>query len=125
ILADLVSQLSQLRELRLEIETQFSDKHIERLAINLPSLEKLHTGGHGLTDQALMSLSTLNYLKRVSVEGSRFTFKALMAYILSLGPMNNGMSMTIVLMHDDALTRKESRALREALHDAVNGHMSL
>ena len=117
-------RLTGLKDLHLfHISDFFTDAHIKTLANSMPDLEELVVSGWNISDDIFPSLSTLRSLRRLDLNAfSSFSFDAVLEYISTLGPGNNGLALSISMAEPAAaLSEDEQAVAREMLAEKVGG----
>lgn len=125
ILVDSLSKLENLTDLRLRfISDYFLNRHIIKLAQNLPKLETWWTHGWAITDVIWSDIASLQHLRRLDFNANtRFTANRILNFIMELGSGNQGLELGINKSDMDFdLSEEEQSAIREALKSQVDGH---
>ncbi|KAL8849019.1 MAG: hypothetical protein Q9221_005980 [Calogaya cf. arnoldii] len=123
-LVESLSQLVNLTDLRLQdISDYFTDEVLGRLARSLPKLEGWYTSGWGVTDAIWSDMAGLKSLRRLDMAAlSRFTANGILDFILSLGPGNKGLVLSIMMADLDCdLTEKDQSTIKETISTQVDG----
>ncbi|KAK8192509.1 hypothetical protein M8818_007679 [Zalaria obscura] len=124
ILCSTLCALTELRELKLSRTSDyFTDSHVHMLAQSLVNLEDLYVSGYGITDNALISVSSLGNLKSANFSGlTYFTKDGLLNFVDRLGPGNQGLAVFVDAADPDrGLTDMAQDQVREALAEKVQG----
>ncbi|KAG8530016.1 uncharacterized protein KY384_005498 [Bacidia gigantensis] len=124
ILVDAINRLINLRDLRLtQISANFTEHHIRSLAQNLHKLETFWTGGFHITDAIWPDIAELGRLKRLELNAdTRFTSNGIVDFVLSLGPGNEGFTLSVMMQDTDSdIAEIEQDMIRETLASRVGG----
>ena len=115
---------TKLKDLHLfYVSDFFQDSHINALANSMPELEEFVVSGWNISDAIWPTLSQLHSLHRLDVNAfSTFTFDAVLDYINSLSPGNQGLALSISMADPTyPLSEAEQNMARETLAARVEG----
>ncbi|GLA00221.1 hypothetical protein AnigIFM60653_008280 [Aspergillus niger] len=123
ILADVISRLSNLRELELkDISDGFTTDHVAYIAHMLPHLERLWISGEFFDDTTLTAFLDLPSLQSLSIHAfSNFTADGILSFISQLGPKNRGFNLAILNAVDSTLTEEAQNVIRDTLKVSLDG----
>ena len=115
---------TKLKDLHLFFVSDFfQDSHINALADSMLELEEFVVSGWNISDAIWPNMSRLRSLHRLDLNAfSNFTFDAVLDYINSLGPGNQGLALSISMADPTyPFSEAEQNMAREMLAVRVEG----